>query len=95
MAVSCSCIVFLSVLWPDFSFRHLFWSLLLYQKNHSKIEERRRQYLENRCTLELPADEKQRNEAQLRREQFLAHHSEQQIRFLKELLKDDPQELSK
>jgi len=38
---SFSCIVFFSVLWPDFSFWHLFWALILYQRNHSKLIERR------------------------------------------------------
>jgi len=41
---SFSCIVFLNVLWPDFSAWHLYWAIILYQKNFPNLIERRKAY---------------------------------------------------
>jgi len=35
-----SCLIFLSVLWPDFSAWHFYYSILLYQREYPKIQVR-------------------------------------------------------
>jgi len=39
-----SCLVFLQVLWPDFSSIHFYLAILLYQKSYNEIQERKSVY---------------------------------------------------
>eukprot|EP01102_Stenamoeba_stenopodia_P022019 TRINITY_DN9028_c0_g1_i1.p1 TRINITY_DN9028_c0_g1~~TRINITY_DN9028_c0_g1_i1.p1 ORF type:complete len:361 (-),score=58.71 TRINITY_DN9028_c0_g1_i1:80-1162(-) len=51
-----SSLVFLSVLWPDFSAWHFYYSILLYQRDYPQIQERRKEYLARRDALQNEAD---------------------------------------
>lgn len=51
-----SCLIFLSVLWPDFSAWHFYYSILLYQREYPKIQARRAEYLARRDALQNEAD---------------------------------------
>jgi ditrans,polycis-polyprenyl diphosphate synthase len=42
-----SCVIFLNVLWPDFTLWHFLYTILLYQVNWKTMKERRKYYAEN------------------------------------------------
>jgi ditrans,polycis-polyprenyl diphosphate synthase len=54
---SFACVVFLNVLWPDFSYWHLYWAIILFQKNHPILLERREAHLNYKTTKQLQFDQ--------------------------------------
>lgn len=51
-----SCVVFLSVLWPDFSVWHFLYVILVYQANFKTMQARRKYYAENVKNTVAPKD---------------------------------------
>jgi len=54
---SYSCLFFLSVLWPDFSWWHLYWTIIQYQKNYDRLVARRETHLYDRDKSHSELDE--------------------------------------
>ncbi|XP_075460050.1 dehydrodolichyl diphosphate synthase complex subunit DHDDS [Ascaphus truei] len=93
-----SCLVFQSVLWPEYSFWNLCEAVLQYQLNHSSIQKAREQHLQESRRLQQESDQAwvrgqlqgaaRREDAQLRRrllQQCCARREERTQSFLRAL----------
>jgi len=88
---SFSCLVFLKVLWPDFSSIHFYFAILLYQKNYPVIQERKEMYRRERDRIQAEIDEKflhsldgNKEETSLQLSNFVCQRNERIQQFLRQ-----------
>jgi hypothetical protein len=51
-------VVFFRVLWPEFSWVHLYYTVLLYQRNYATIQARRREHQQLKASHQQVVDKK-------------------------------------
>jgi ditrans,polycis-polyprenyl diphosphate synthase len=78
-----ACVVFLDVLWPDFSAWHLYWAIILYQKNYPILLKRREGHIKYRSQIDQNNGD---DEREGRSEKYLNHLHDSQSHLIAKLL---------